>query len=124
MQNLFWISIAGALGALARYGLSALSQRLYNPGFPWGTALVNALGCLLFGVIWVLADEKLSVSPVARTVMLVGFMGAFTTFSSYIFETGEFLRSARWWLAAFNLLGQVIVGLAAMYLGITIARAL
>src|SRR5262249_6918278 len=95
LRKLLWLSFMGVLGTLARYGLQGWVQRRAGT-FPWGTLAVNALGCLLFGVIWALADERLLISGESRTIALVGFMGAFTTFSSFAFETTALLRDAQW----------------------------
>lgn len=104
-QKLLGIAVAGALGTLARYGLSGLVQRVHQSTFPWGTFAVNSLGCLLFGVVWTLAEERLLISGETRIILLVGLMGGFTTFSSYAYETSALLRDAEWMLAAGNLPG-------------------
>ena len=85
------IALGGGLGALARYGLGGLVQRLGRSNFPWGTFAVNMTGCLLFGLLWMLSTKHLSLSGQARLFLLTGFMGAFTTFSTFIFETGQLL---------------------------------
>jgi fluoride exporter len=117
------LAIAGALGTLARFGLGGLVQRLHDGGFPWGTLAVNALGCFLFGVVWTLAEERLVVSGETRLVALVGFMGAFTTFSTYAFETSAMLRDAEWLLAATNALAQNGLGVLCFFLGVAVGRA-
>ncbi len=90
--KLLALCIAGALGTLARYGLQGLVQRWAGGSFPWGTLAVNALGCLAFGVIWTVASDRGLIGPQMRTILLVGFMGAFTTFSSFVFETAQLGR--------------------------------
>jgi CrcB protein len=117
MQKLFWIGAAGALGTMARYGLSNLFQRVVGFSFPWGTLAVNVLGCFLFGVVWSLAEDRLVISGETRLIFLVGFMGAFSTFSTFMFETGALLREYEWAAAAINLLGQNALGLAFLLLG-------
>jgi CrcB protein len=99
-------------------------QRLHDSGFPWGTLAVNTLGCFLFGVVWSLAEERLVISGETRLVVLIGFMGAFTTFSTYAFETGAMLRDAEWWLAAGNVLSQNLLGIAGFFLGGALGRSL
>jgi CrcB protein len=96
LKELGFLAIAGAIGTICRYGLAGLVQRICGASFPWGTLTVNAVGCLLFGVVWTLAEERLVISGQVRFVALTGFMGAFTTFSTFAFETGEFLRDAEW----------------------------
>ncbi len=124
MQKLLWMALAGALGTLARYLLSGLVQRLNGTSFPWGTLAVNGLGCLLFGFVWSLAEEGLAISGETRMIVLTGFMGAFTTFSTLVFETGGMLRDTQWGLAALNMGGQVAVGLLALFIGLAGGRLL
>ena len=79
MTTVLWLAVAGAAGTLARWGLQGLVHTLQPTLFPWGTLAVNALGCLLFGLVWSLSEERLLVPPHIRLVVLTGFMGAFTT---------------------------------------------
>jgi fluoride exporter len=123
LDKILLLALAGACGTLARYWLSVGVHFTLGRSFPWGTAVVNLLGCLLFGLIWVLADERQFLRPEVRGLLLVGFMGAFTTFSSLIFETGELWRGSQWGLAALNLLGQNALGFAAFALGTALGRA-
>ncbi len=115
---------AGAAGTLARYFLGGLFQRLAGSSFPYGTFAVNMIGCLLFGIIWVLAEERLVLSAQTRAVCLIGFMGAFTTFSSFIFESAALMRDAEWAMAFGNILAQNILGLACLFVGLAIGRLL
>jgi CrcB protein len=123
-RELVGIALAGALGTLARYGLSGIVQNLCGEEFPWGTLAVNCLGCFLFGLVWSLAESRILISGQARFVILVGFMGAFTTFSTFAFETGEQLRDAEWLIASGNLLAHVVLGIGLFLLGGAIARSL
>ena len=124
MQKIIAIAIAGALGTLARYWLGGLVQQVFNGGFPAGTFAVNVLGSFLFGVVWALAEERLVISSEVRTVILAGFMGAFTTFSTFMFETGAFMRDAQWLMAAINVIAQLVVGLLCLFLGLAAGRIL
>jgi len=124
LHKILLLALAGACGTLARYGLSGAVQGVMGRDFPWGTAAVNLLGCLLFGLVWVLADERQLIRAEFRVVLLVGFMGAFTTFSSLIFETGELMRGTQWAYAALNLMGQNLLGFAAFYIGAALGRVL
>jgi CrcB protein len=85
--------------------------------------MVNVVGCLVFGVIAGLSEERAFVGPAARTFLLVGLLGGFTTFSSFTFETFALLRDAEFGLALVNTLGQVVVGLGALWVGYVVARA-
>ena len=107
MQKLFWIALVGAVGSIARFGLSGFVQRAYGTGFPMGTLAVNVVGCFLFGTVWSVAESKAGFSPEIRTVVLIGFMGAFTTFSSFAFETAQMIRDSQWLLAFANILAQI-----------------
>jgi fluoride exporter len=124
LEKLLWMGLAGALGVLARYGLTGLTHRLYPGGFPLGTFVVNVLGCLVFGLVFGLFEAREALGSQARIVILVGFMGAFTTFSSYMYEGAELLRGGQWAWAALYLLGQNLLGFAALLGGLALARAL
>jgi CrcB protein len=111
-------------GAVSRYWLTGLTHKLIGQSFPWGTLAANVLGCFLFGFIVVLADERTVIQQQTRIVLLVGFMGSFTTFSSLVFESNQLLRDAQWLLAGLNYLSQTALGLIALWLGIVLARAI
>lgn len=122
MQKLAWLVLAGALGTLARYGLAGFIHRVNGASFPWGTVVVNLTGCFLAGLLWSLFENRWAVSGETRTIVLVGFMGAFTTFSAFILETGELLRSAEWLPAAANVTIQNSLGLVALFIGAALGR--
>lgn len=122
MAKLAWLAGAGALGTLARYGVGGVVQRAVGGAFPWGTLVVNALGCLLFGLVWALAEERLVIAGETRVILLVGFMGAFTTFSTFAFETSAMLRDAEWSFALANLLSQNVLGIACFFAGLALGR--
>ncbi|MGB5106095.1 MAG: fluoride efflux transporter CrcB [Candidatus Zixiibacteriota bacterium] len=124
LTKLALIAILGAGGALARYGLGGLVYRITGGSFPYGTFVVNMIGCFLFGLIWPMAEERLLISSNMRMIILVGFMGSFTTFSSLVFETGELMRDSQWAPALANMGGQVVVGLIMLYIGLLIGRSI
>jgi CrcB protein len=90
---------------------------------PLGTFSVNIIGSFLFGLVYILAQKKLSVGADVRLIMLTGFMGAFTTFSTFTFDTAKMLQSSQWGLAFGNVAGQVILGLCALGLGVAVGKA-
>ncbi len=124
MQKIMLIAVAGAMGTLARYGLGSAITRIAGHPFPWGTFIVNALGCFLFGFVWEAANHRLGITPEVRTIILVGFMGAFTTFSSFIFDNHDLLQRTEWGMLLGNLVGQNLLGLATLFLGWTLAKFL
>lgn len=123
IQKLLLLAAAGAAGTLARYAIAGLTMRLMGSQFPWGTLAVNLLGCFLFGLIWTIGQSQ-RISPEASLIVLVGFMGAFTTFSSFAFETRHLLDSGRYLHASANLLFQNALGVAGVVLGIAVGRSL
>jgi fluoride exporter len=122
MSKLAWLAGAGALGTLARYGVAGVVQRALGGAFPWGTLVVNAVGCLLFGLVWALAEERMVISGETRAILLVGFMGAFTTFSTFAFETSAMLRDAEWSFALANVLSQNVLGIVCFFAGLALGR--
>jgi len=122
MSKIALIALAGAFGTLCRYWLSGLVYDVMGRNFPWGTWAVNITGCFLFGLVWILAEERGLLSAQARILILTGFMGAFTTFSTFIFESGGILDDGQWLKLALNLAGQNLVGFAALYLGTGLGR--
>ncbi|HYW78919.1 MAG TPA: CrcB family protein [Thermoguttaceae bacterium] len=123
LQKLLLIGLAGGLGSLARYGLSGfVANRFPESSFPWGTACVNLVGCLVFGILWSVMESRLSLSGEVRAMILVGFMGAFTTFSTFIYETSGLIQNSLWMLAAGNLLLQNVVGIVALFVGLAVGR--
>src|SRR4051812_21550102 len=116
-QKLAWLAFAGALGTLSRYGLGTWIQRQHGSDFPWGTWGVNGLGCFFFGFVWALSEGRFYLDASTRFLVLAGFMGAFTTFSTYMFETHRMLEGGQWVWAAVNLMGQNAAGLASLIFG-------
>jgi CrcB protein len=122
--QLLWLSLTGAVGTLCRYWLDGLISNLIGKSFPWGILIVNVLGCFLFGLVWPLAEERLVISGETRTIILIGFMGSFTTFSTFTFQTAQFLRDSQWLLAAANIVAQVVLGLVFLSLGLALGNRL
>jgi CrcB protein len=118
-----WLALAGVAGTFARYWIGVSVQSWYGGPFSVATFGINVLGSFLFGLVWSLAVEKDLLSAEARTALLVGFLGAFTTFSTFAFDTRSFLASEQWMFAILNVLGQNVCGVLACILGIALARA-
>jgi CrcB protein len=122
-HKIILIAVAGGLGSLARYGLSGLVHNVVGKGdFPWGTVVVNVLGCLAFGAIWASMEDRWTFTDETRTMILVGFMGAFTTFSTFVFETGQMLGGGQWLPALGNVAVQNVVGIGAFFIGLAVGR--
>lgn len=117
-QLLLLMLVAGAAGTLARYLLSTAVRSVAGSSFPWGTWCVNLLGCVFFGWVAALAGSRAALSDETRLVLLVGFAGAFTTFSTLAFETVELARQGRWVAAGVNVVVQNGLGCAAILLGL------
>ena len=124
LTKLIYLSLGGAAGTLSRYWLSGVAQRLTGSAFPYGTFAVNILGCLLFGTVWGFFENRLLPGSEVRLLVLTGFMGAFTTFSTYMFETAELVKFGQMALAVANVVGQSLAGLALVMLGIALGRLL
>ncbi len=122
IQKLAWLAFAGAVGTLTRYGLAGFVHRIFGASFPWGTVGVNLTGCFMAGVLWALFESRWPVSGEVRTLVLVGFLGAFTTFSAFMLETGELVRSAEWMYAAANVAMQNGLGFVALFAGMALGR--
>lgn len=118
------IAVAGAAGTLARYGLSGLTHRLLGTRFAWGTLAVNLLGCLILGFLMQAALESTAVPRAYRMALTVGFCGAFTTFSTFGYETLRYLQDGAWLMAAGNVAVNVILGLGMVWAGFVLGRVL
>ena len=124
LTKILYLSAGGAAGTVSRYWLSGIAQRLGNGAFPLGTFTVNMLGCLLFGAIWGIFESRLLPGSEIRLLVLTGFMGAFTTFSTYMFETAELVKFGQLALALLNVVGQSLAGLIIVLAGIALGRLL
>jgi fluoride exporter len=122
IQKIFWLGLAGAIGTLTRYWLGGVVQKMTAGDFPLGTVVVNISGCLVFGILWGIFESRLSIGSQMRMIIFVGFFGAFTTFSSFIFETGQLVSESQWFWALGNILLQNTVGLICMIIGLAAGR--
>jgi CrcB protein len=124
MTKFILLACAGALGTLARYGLARFAQRIGGDVFPWGTFSVNMIGCLAFGLFISLSEERFNFSQDTRIIVIFGFMGAFTTFSSLAFDTTNLIQQNQLGLAAANVLAQNILGVLGLMLGLVAGKLL
>ncbi|HBG28795.1 MAG: chromosome condensation protein CrcB [Planctomycetes bacterium GWF2_41_51] len=122
LQKLFYLALAGAAGTLARYWLSGLVQKNITFNFPLGTAAVNIFGCLMFGLVWAILENRFSLGGQTRIIIFVGFFGAFTTFSSFAFESSQMLDDSQWLWTSVNIITQNILGLIGMVTGLAIGK--
>lgn len=116
------IALGGALGALARYAINVWSLERFGPGFPYGTLLVNVVGALLIGILWVLIIDKGLISEAWRPFIVVGFLGALTTFSTFSLEVVRLLETGNAWMALVYIGLSVVACVALVCLGMWIAR--
>ena len=124
MGRLALISLGGALGTVARYLLSVWLLRTLGPAFPYGTLAVNVIGSFLLGVIMQAGLDTTILSPAARVVLGTGVMGGFTTYSTFNYETLQYLQEGAWAMASLNVATTLLVCLAAGALGVAVARGL
>jgi fluoride exporter len=118
------IGLAGLTGTLLRYWLSGLVARQYGETFPWGTMAVNMIGCLLTGAIFSLTEQRFLISPTLRTMILMGLVGGFTTFSSYGLQTFTLLRDGEFGLATLNIGVSNVLGLLLVWAGYALVKVL
>jgi fluoride exporter len=120
--RLLLLAVAGSLGALCRYGLAGVVQRSVAGQFPYGTLVVNIAACFLAGLFFGLFDTRWPLSTEARIIVMIGFLGAFSTLSTVMVETANFARDGQWLSVAANLLAQNMLGLVAVFAGLAVSR--
>ncbi|MCK5308912.1 MAG: fluoride efflux transporter CrcB [Zetaproteobacteria bacterium] len=123
-RQLLAVAAGGAAGAVLRWLMAGAVQRYSGGAFPWGTFAVNALGSFLLGFLFVWLIERSTATELVRLALTVGLLGAFTTFSTYSYESIRLLQEGEYGLAAGNVVGQVAVCLILTWLGIQLARAI
>lgn len=119
-MTLLFVALGGALGATARWGLGGWVHAWAGAALPWGTLAVNLLGSFLLGFSFRYL-EAVAVSPNLRILVTVGFLGAFTTFSTFSYETVALLQEGAWLRGAAYAGGSVVLGLAGVVAGLTLA---
>ena len=117
--KLVLIVFAGSgIGGVARYGMQSWIFKLYPFTFPLGTFIVNTIGCLLIGIFYALSEKRNLLTPEWRLALATGFCGGFTTFSTFAYENMNLLRTGDYLYFALYAIGSVVLGIAAVYLGI------
>lgn len=117
MTKLLWIMFGGSIGAVSRYAIGLLAIRLWGTNFPWGTLIVNLVGCFLIGLIFALSERVRWLTPEVRLFLITGYLGALTTFSAFALETVNAVRLVAWTNILINNLGGFALTLCGMWLG-------
>jgi fluoride exporter len=123
MQKILWVLLGGALGTGFRYGLSTLINSIFRqPEFPYGTFIINVTGSFVIGILASLFEARPSASGVMRAALMTGVLGGYTTFSSFSLETYTLMRDGRFDAAILYASLSVLLGLAAVWLGMRFAQ--
>jgi len=118
------IAAGGAAGAVSRYVVDGSLTRWLGGSFPMGTLVVNLSGSFVLGILFALVIERSSLPAGVREPVMIGFIGAYTTFSTWMLESARLMESGAWLLAAANLGGSVLLGLIAVFAGLAVGRAI
>lgn len=124
MVKLLLVGFAGFIGTIGRYWLSGIVAQRYGETFPLGTLAVNLLGCFLVGLLFFLMQERYLINQNVRTIILIGLLGGFTTFSSLGLQTFTLLQDNEIALAALNMVASNVLGLLLVWAGYNLARVL
>jgi CrcB protein len=120
MSKWVYLVAGSILGGIARYILAGAVYEKMGTSFPYGTLIVNLSGCFLIGFFSSLVDDKFFLGPNSRILLMTGFCGAYTTFSTYMFETGNLVKEGQVSMAFLNILVSTVVGFGAYWLGVII----
>jgi CrcB protein len=124
VKDFLAISVAAIVGANLRYLISRLAAREFGPVFPFGTLTINSVGSFIVGFFVIWTTERVLVDPRWRLLVVIGFCGSFTTFSSYAFETMSYFEQGQWGLMLANVLSNNLLCLGGALAGMALARAL
>jgi len=121
-----WILIAvgGAAGAMSRYAVDTWVAERFGGAFPFGTLLINVSGSFVLGVLFALAMERGVLSPEIRPPLIIGFLGAYTTFSTWMLQSWSLVEQGALISAGLNIVGSVVLGLIALVAGLAVGRAI
>jgi CrcB protein len=124
VEKILWISIGAVLGANLRYWVGDWAAQRFGSGFPYGTMLVNLTGSFLLGLLVSLTLEHFIIDPRLRILLTIGFLGSYTTFSTYAYESVTLISQGQWGLGIFNLFGSTLLGALFAALGIWLGKIL
>jgi|SRR5208283_545707 len=124
MMNIIIIGIGGFIGSITRYGMAFWIGQRWGRSFPLGTFVINVSGSFVIGLLMTLFTERLLVNPQWRLLLVVGFLGAYTTFSTFEYETGTLVRDGEWLIAGMNVVFSVMAGFIALKLGAMLAKSI
>ena len=124
MRDFVVVSVGAIFGANARYIISRFAAKMLGPVFPYGTLFINVVGSIIVGFFMIWATERVLLDPRWRLLIVVGFCGAFTTFSSYAFETMAYFEQGQWTLMLGNILANNVLCLLGALAGMAMARFL
>lgn len=124
MDKVILLVVGGSLGTLSRYALGRYLGQLWGESFPWGTLVINLTGCFLIGLAFTLGYERNTLSPSVRLAFMTGFLGAYTTFSTYALESVGLARREMTGLAAVNVMASTLGGLLLVMAGMWLGRLL
>jgi CrcB protein len=122
LKNFLAISVAAIVGANLRYFLSRIAARELGPVFPYGTLFINIIGSVIVGFFIIWTSERVLIDPRWRLLVVVGFCGSFTTFSSYAFETMAYFEQGQWGLLVVNIISNNVLCLGGALAGMALAR--
>ncbi|MBC7914652.1 MAG: fluoride efflux transporter CrcB [Pyrinomonadaceae bacterium] len=123
MKEFLLVFAGGGLGSMARFLLSKIYSA-WQPIFPFATLTANFLSCVVFGLVIMLGAERFSISPALKLLLLTGFCGGFSTYSSFTFETVELFKNGNSLLALSNIFLNFFLSVSGLYIGIAIAKIL
>ncbi|MBP2642897.1 MAG: CrcB-like protein [Firmicutes bacterium] len=122
VTELLLVAVGGGIGSITRYSASNWAAARWGSAFPYGTLLVNAVGCLIIGAFMTMITERFIINPYWRLLVTVGFLGGLTTFSSFSYETLKLISDGNVYYALYNIAANSLIGLLATWLGISLAR--
>jgi CrcB protein len=122
-MKILLVLLGGSIGALSRFGVSFLAAKVLGERFPWGTLIVNLVGCFLIGLAYAWGERGFGImNPSVRLFFMTGYLGALTTFSTFGLETVTALQAGKYLVVAANILANNVIGIALVFLGMAVGR--